>query len=238
MNLKNKNLIKKIFPKGLLKFIKKRLVHEEIQKWADNSMINSYSEFQEDLIIDSYFKGKTDGTYIDIGAYDPLVISNTRKFYEKNWRGINIDPNMATIELFNQHRPKDINLNIGISDKEEELTFYELTPKALSTFNHADARQNCKNYLNSKIVNTYPVRCIPLKKLFEQYNSHVDLLSIDVEGYEEFVLKSNDWERYRPKMIVIEINRNTDFLLNFLAEQDYRKIFNNHVNAIFIDARV
>jgi len=233
-----KQLLKKVIPASILGSIRKFLIGEPsmMPLFIDNKLCKSYSQYQEDLIIDSFFNAKSNGSYIDIGAFDPNELSNTKKFYEKGWRGINIDPNSATIKAFEKCRPDDTNLNVGISEKEEEILFYEMNERALSTFNYSDAENSFKQTPGAKIVNQYIVKCLPLKKIFEDYNKPVDFLSIDVEGYEESVLKSNDWNTYRPTIIVIEINRNTDKLLTFLEQISYKKIFTNHTNGIFVDS--
>lgn len=219
-------------PYNFKNFIKDKFFSNAISSYINNIAINSYAQYQEDLIIDSYFKGKSGGCYIDIGAHDPEEISNTKKFYLKDWSGINIDPNKNAIEQFNIHRPNDINLNIGISMFEEDLTFYEMYPRYISTFSRTEANRNL-NISGVSIINTYKVACLPLKKIFEIYKFVPDFISIDVEDYEETVLNSNDWNKYRPELIVIEIRRNAVALNKYMEDINYIKIFNNHTNAIF-----
>ena len=85
-----------------------------------------YGQWAEDVIIDSLTAGKRAGVYVDVGAYHPFHYSNTYLLYHRGWHGINIDPNPSAIMLFNWHRKRDINLNLGVSDipgekKEESL---------------------------------------------------------------------------------------------------------------------
>ena len=76
----------------------------------------SYSSLNEDNIIDWLTGYKAKGTYIDIGAYDPNLGNNTRLFYERGWRGINIEPTKENYKKFLQQRPKDINLDWAIGE--------------------------------------------------------------------------------------------------------------------------
>ena len=62
---------------------------------------NTYSQNQEDLFINDYFKEKNSGFYIDIGCYHPIKYSNTALLYNRGWKGINIDMNQTSIDLFN-----------------------------------------------------------------------------------------------------------------------------------------
>jgi hypothetical protein len=70
----------------------------------------SYSQSGEDMILDTIFYNQPKGTYIDIGANNPYVQSNTHFFYKKGWRGINIDALPGSMNKFRKVRPKDINI--------------------------------------------------------------------------------------------------------------------------------
>lgn len=96
-------------------------------------IINSHSQAREDLIIDKLLK-KTNGFYIDIGANHPTKINNTYRFYKKGWRGINIEPDVNNYKLFSSIRGEDVNLNCGLSDRNEILVFYIFERDVLSTF--------------------------------------------------------------------------------------------------------
>ena len=119
---------KNILPKGLYNKL------ENTRKNLIGKPQLTYSGEGEDLIIERLVKHLSKGTYVDIGCYHPKVGSNTFKLFKKGWTGINIDPNPNTIRLFNQFRPKDINLNIGISKSNQVLTYFEFTESAVSTF--------------------------------------------------------------------------------------------------------
>ena len=92
----------------------------------------SYSQCGEDLIVRFIFDQLkiTKPSYIDIGAHHPYIISNTSTFYLNGSKGINIEPNPPFFNLFTRERPNDINLNIGISDKEQDLEYFEFNEPA------------------------------------------------------------------------------------------------------------
>lgn len=85
----------------------------------------SYAQNREDIILSGFFDINKKGFYVDIGAFHPEEDSVTKIFYDKGWQGINIEPNPRLYRLFEKSRKEDINLNIGISDKEGELLFRE-----------------------------------------------------------------------------------------------------------------
>ena len=84
----------------------------------------SYSMDGEDVVISNYFKNKEKGFYIDIGCYHPIHRNNTFLLYKKGWNGINIDIHKFSISLFNYLRPKDINFNMAVSNKNEDIDMY------------------------------------------------------------------------------------------------------------------
>ena len=70
----------------------------------------TYSQNKEDLFIDHYFKNLKNGFYVDIGCYHPIRYNNTALLFNRGWKGINIDMNQTSIDLFNIIRKKDINI--------------------------------------------------------------------------------------------------------------------------------
>lgn len=204
---------------------------------------NTYSQGEEDLIIDKLLKYKQKGFYVDVGAYDPHRLSNTKRFYKKGWTGINIEPNIYGYRKFEKKRPKDINLNIGISNKNNTLTFYQFTPDTLSTFSENEA--NYYKGMGYKVEQTYKVPVVTLKKVLQKHavNKKIDFLNVDAEGFDMEVLESNDWKNFRPTIICIEAFEHsleddkvalTD-LEQFLVSQGYKKVSQNKINALFVD---
>lgn len=84
----------------------------------------SYAQNAEDVVLERAFKGRSSGLYIDVGAADPNVHSVTRHFYDKGWRGINIDPLPMWHQELEAARPRDVNLLMGISNKPGELVLH------------------------------------------------------------------------------------------------------------------
>ena len=146
---------------------------------------------------------------MDVGAHHPSFLSNTLRFYLRGWSGINIEPNPNLMKAFAIERSRDINLNLGVSNKKGFFSFYELGESTLTSFNYQDAIENTKKH-HTKIVNEYKVKVTTLKEIFETHigDKQIDFLSIDTEGLEIQVLEGNDWKMYEPKLIIIEVNDN------------------------------
>ncbi len=206
----------------------------------------SFSQNGEDLVIDKLLNYKKTGFYVDIGAYDPYRFSNTYRFYKKGWRGINIEPNINNYKKFIIARSKDMNLNIGIGTKTGSLTFYIFFPDTLSTFSTKEALEYEK--MGFKKIKELKVYVKRLDKVFLKYRhkDKVDFLSIDTEGFEMEVLKSNNWKKFRPKIICIESftfnnslvgSRERKDIGRFLSKMDYIKVYSNDTNIIYLDNR-
>jgi len=186
--------------------IKKRL-----HRWLETAIGNrsshaSFSLEGEDMVLRALLQGKKDGFYVDVGAHHPRRFSNTFYFYRNGWSGINIDPLPGIMEKFNKARPKDINLEYGVSSQAGEMTYYMFEEAAYNTCDEAVMQERLA--AEQKLIANKSVKVIALKEIFQKYTKPsqvVDFLSIDVEGFDLEVLKSNDWSLYRPKLVVVEI---------------------------------
>src|SRR5579862_4112028 len=169
----------------------------------------SYSQEGEDMVIMSFFEGKKKykGFYVDVGAHHPYRYSNTLFFYQRGWRGINIEPTPSVMKLFNIFRRKDTNLNIGITDKKDKLTFYCFNEPALNGFSKEHSEELNRTSKLYKIIKEIEVETYPLADVLDKYlppGQKIDFLTIDVEGFDLIVLKSNNWAKYKPSFILVE----------------------------------
>ncbi len=167
---------------------------------------NSYAQEGEDLIIDKLLKYKKSGFYIDIGAHHPLKYSNTFIFYKRGWNGINVDAMPDCMKEFEKLRPRDKNLQAAISNNNSEETFYIFNEPALNTLNAEEAKSRDKKNV-CKIVKEIKLKTIKLSEILDTQlseNQEIDFLSIDTEGNDLNVLKSNNWEKYKPKLVLVE----------------------------------
>lgn len=200
---KLKQFILKNTPKKLVK------IYQEPKREVCNLDLYStlsYSQEGEDLLLKRKFEGQTNGFYVDIGAHHPRRFSNTFLFYQRGWSGINIDAMPGSMDLFKQERHRDINLELGISEREQELIYYIFNEPALNTFSENEASKK-NGWLDYKVVEKKLIKTLPLKHVLEKYldpEMEIDFMSIDVEGYDLEVLKSNDWVKFRPVFILVE----------------------------------
>jgi len=200
------------------------------------------SQYGEDLIIESLLPQKKDGFYIDIGANHPIKYSNTFLFYRKGWKGINVEPNPSRIWLFNIFRKRDLNLNIGIGKNKSEINFYIFKESTLSTFDKI-ASEEYKS-MGHPIKKVIKIPITPLSEIIEKHanQKEIDILSIDTEGYDMEVLESNDWNKFRPRFLIIETleykkdgagKKLNNIFDPYTEKIGYRKIADTYINTIY-----
>ena len=169
-----------------------------------------FSQEGEDILLRHMIGMKRNGFYVDIGAHHPFRFSNTYLFYLRGWRGINVDPMPGSMQRFNEYRPGDINLECGVSDVEMDMTYHQYSEPALNGFTLLEPDAKKKINLTGSIS-------IPTKRLSAIFEEHlptgqqIDFMSVDVEGHDLNVLRSNDWSRYCPGYVLVE-DRSLDLM--------------------------
>jgi FkbM family methyltransferase len=206
-----------------------------------------YSQFGEDnCVYDLFFKNKQNGIYIELGALDGVLYSNT-KFFEDmlNWKGILIEPHPEKFKLLQKNRPDNFLFNDLVSCHTEALDFRYFVDghAAVSGVESTLSQHHFDVFFNNEINNSLPQSrtLITPKTLTEIVKStnivHIDFLSLDVEGHEYEVLKS--WDFSIPiDVILIEtlgVQPEKDQLCReILLTNNYKFIQKIHHNEIYV----
>lgn len=162
----------------------------------------SYAQNYEDVMLQRAFRTVETGFFIDVGANAPVGDSVTYLFYERGWRGVNIEPVSQWFEMLAEVRPDDINLNAAIADSADSLTLYDVPDTGLAT---ADPAIAARHRLEGRTVLERKVPAYTLNAVCARHAPAViQFLKIDVEGAEASVLRSIDLDRYRPQVILVE----------------------------------
>jgi FkbM family methyltransferase len=168
----------------------------------------TYAQNFEDVMLRRIFAEFKTGFYIDVGAHDPEFLSVTKSFYDEGWRGINIEPIKNKWLLFNEARPRDINLRTAVGCGAGTVLLSNVVGQsALSSTDPSRIGELTSLY---KDVVTEEVPITTLDSIIKEYASReIDFLKIDVEGAEADVLHSLNLAINRPKVLVIESVRPT-----------------------------
>ncbi len=195
-----------------------------------------YSQSYEDSII-SRFCPETSGRYVDVGSGRPISGSNSYYFYKKGWSGILVDPIKRNELLSRVLRPRDdfYRALVGVQD---EVNFYETYPYEYSTTS-ADIYENLLKSGLIELISKSQMNVKPLSDL----NLHISqtepsFLSIDAEGADFEVLQSNDWTKFKPRVICIESPRDADLnslsIIDYLDQLGYQLVEQTQLSKIFV----
>jgi hypothetical protein len=167
--------------------------------------LTRFSQCGEDGVLCWAFQGKRDGFYVDVGCHDPFRLSNTAMLHlEYGWSGLNIDMDERAIARFNEARPQDINLCIGIAAEAGvlEAAFFE---EAAVNSLHPNMASNpawAHSFREKRLVKVNRLGAILHQNL--PAKQQIDFLNVDAEGLDYEVLRSNDWVAYRPRVVAVE----------------------------------
>ena len=167
----------------------------------------SYSQHGEDQELLAYTQSggfDLDGAiYVDVGANHPTDISNTYLLYRAGFHGVAVEPNRELCRLFEKFRPRDTVLNLGCSDRSGVFRFNVSNTPVLSSF--------VENWRDADIYASYYVPVLRLDDALRQIEcSYVFLLSIDVEGLNEEVLRGAAETLARTLLVCIEWDEEND----------------------------
>ena len=181
------------------------------------------------LFLKDYYKEKKDGFYIDVGCYHPIRLSNTRFLYDKGWRGINIDISKKSIDLFKIARKKDINLNIGIGNKNKvSEAYFKKDLFHANTFVYDHAEKLLGEYIKKKI-NVHTLNSVIDSNAKDK---KIDFLDIDCEGKDLEVLEGLDLNKNEIDLISIEMHgydestkRDGELIFDIMRKYRYTKLY-------------
>lgn len=211
----------------------------------DSWQTTSWSQEGEDRILSRFFGHQADGFYVDVGAHHPKRFSNTYLFYRRGWRGVNIDAMPGSMDAFRRMRPRDINLECGVGPNVDTLTYHIFNEPALNGFSEELSNNRHNADTDYRLLETRPVRVRPLGDILEEHldsAQSIDFMSVDVEGLDLDVLRSNNWSRFRPRMILVEVLGSTwdsvgsSEIAHFLSGHEY-DIIAKCMNTVFFQLR-
>ena len=205
-------------------------------------------KYYGDSEIDKYlnetiFKGRKNGYFVDIGAYDGISISNTFAFEQNGWNGVCVEPmDEAYKKLIVNRKCKCVN-GVVSGTNEDFCDFNQISPnssengsgaemlsgivrkidktscgeKELAWVPPSDARseQRIKDEIKKgSTLKTISVKNFSFDEVVE--NDVIDLLDIDTEGTELDILKSINFDKYNIGVILVENNFRENDIMKFI----------------------
>jgi len=211
----------------------------------------SYAQQGEDLVVKSLCERLEVvlRTYLDIGANDPILGSNTYLSYLDGARGVLVEPNPLHCRKLRSVRPGDTVLEVGIGPGEEAFADYYMIGDAdhdggdCNTFSKQDAdRFVAESKGRWRIMEVRKIPLVSVNRVMEErLGGAPDFLSTDTEGLDFDILRSLDFDRFRPAIVCAEVlaegGRIESRIPELMTSKGYSMRGSTGVNAIFVDDR-
>lgn len=176
-----------------------------VMSWKLGGQV-SYAQEGEDLLLARIFLNQTGGYYIDIGAHHPTRFSNTYWAYRQGWSGLAIDATPGFGDEFRKVRPRDVVIEVAVADVRGEQQLFVFGESALNTSNLSRlASVEASSDFSARAVS---VQALPMSEILDccvPPGQIIDFMSIDIEGSESVALRGIDWDRYKPRVLVVEV---------------------------------
>jgi len=202
-----------------------------------------YAEAQADHFLRKmFFRRQTRGVMVEVGAAGPTYLSMSRHFRESGWRVIAIEPNPHFVA---QHRAAGLDVvPVACGDHDEDGVDFEIVhqPAAYAggeisyeSFSALEVKDSYRTHNPVIRPERVKVNLRRLDTVLEQENvSTLDLLSIDVEGWELEVLAGFSLERFRPHVVIMEnFNRESRYV-SYMQRRGYRLHIEIFPNQVFV----
>lgn len=198
-----------------------------------------FSQFGEDILVYNLLRTTRNqkGIYVDVGAFDPMLFSNTHLLYKRGWRGINIDLEDDKIKKFNRYRPDDINLVRAVSNKKMSMKCLRYHHPATTRIVPVDESDEV-SLIGELPIEVKRLETVTLSEILDEHldrGQAIDYLNVDCEGHEIEVLEGLDFDRYAPKLISVEAQspEQRSNMDQFLGEKGYRMCALSTMTAIY-----
>lgn len=176
--------------------------------WFDRHARSHWALEGEDVVMQLLVQDIRRGTYIDVGAHMPRRWSTTYGLYRRGWHGLLVEPTPDLARGLRRGRPRDVVEECGVGSEPGTQEFYVFDAPSCSTFDRAQADALLASRNPPRLLRTIPRPIRRLDDIVQQHRSLVgkaDLIKIDVEGRDLDVLRSADWQTFRPRVVVVEL---------------------------------
>ena len=205
----------------------------------------SWSQYDQDSVVDNILKQKRDGFFLEIGGYDGELHSNTLFFErQRGWDGLLVEANPFTFkQMLSRHRTcgqvhscisntlksMDFKIAGGITSSVQTIsqTHSDRIKKAIEVYGKKKQWEGAGNVVTTN--------CYALSSILDTMGvSHVDYFSLDVEGAEVHILNSIDFKKISFGVISIEVQVNREQIYKIMMKNGYKRVKSLHIDDFYI----
>jgi FkbM family methyltransferase len=201
-------------------------------------MLISYAQNMEDVFVHRCFADRAKGRYIDVGASSPVRDSPSYACYERGWQGVAIEPIAERVAEWRRLRPRDITIQAVAGAVSGQTTLFRTDGVGGRSSCMASSVEALR--VQGSAIDKITVPVITLDAVCAKHKiTDVQLLKIDVEGYEEEVLQGFAFDYCRPELLIIETLpiasdiQTVNWLVN-LNTAGYVEVYDDGLNKYFV----
>lgn len=189
--------------------------------------MNYYSQLGQDKWVDEIFKGMKYGYFVDIGAANGILISNTYALEkERKWDGLCIEPHSLNFKELQKNRKCKVDNSFVMRDG-EEVKYTEFLVGGNRFFSAVNPPPRDSNEIVTRTCQT-----VSLFSIFEQYHvpTIIHFMSMDVEGLEYEILKDYFEKEYHPS----GQRFHTRYILTLAVEHNFKEPMRTNMRELLI----
>jgi FkbM family methyltransferase len=184
----------------------------------------------EPRIVSEYLRG-AGCVFVEVGAFEPIALSQTYHLEQEGWSGILVEPLAEHAAALRLHRKARVfETACGAPENHGKLMPIRVAG-SLSTMRTADLAPELADK-EVRDVRVVTLDCV----LAEAGVGAIDFLSIDVEDVELDVLRGFSIEKYRPRLVLIEDFSRTLHKHRYMVSRGYKLVRRSGLNSWYVPA--
>jgi FkbM family methyltransferase len=201
------------------------------------------------FLYELFFPTSGTGTFVEVGAFDGYTFSNTSCLVDAGWSGHYIEPIPSSFALCRDRYATNDRVrvhNIAVGADERRIQMH--AGGALSTASADSAEEYRRVHWTASAFHageTVEADQLPLDQFLEAQSvpAGFELLVVDVEGYEASVFAGFSLDRWRPKMLIVELadthpdfasHRREHAALSREIQRSYTIVYKDSANTMFV----
>ena len=187
----------------------------------------------EQKLVQAFFADRT-GFYVDVGANDPVLDSQSHHLEALGWTGLLIEPDPDYCDLLRKNR-RGVVVQMACSSPEnagKQLLLNRAGPHS--------TLESKPIAIGAVVRSTVAVQCETLDAILSRHNAPIgfDLLSIDIEGHELVALSGFSFDKWRPQLVLIEDHVTHLDKHKLMRINGYQLLMRTGLNSWYVPAHV